>query len=106
MDAAGPKFRVAEAFLDDAGRGLIRLDADDLKRLQAVPGDVLLVTGRRATVLRAAQAPPSHRGQLVALIDGTTRGNAQAGVDEWVAVHKVPFKAADSLLLAMVQAGQ
>ena len=98
------QFRVAEAFLEDTGRGLVRLDADDLKRLQAVPGDVLLITGRRATVARAAQAPSSHCGQLLVLIDGTTRGNAQIGVDEWVTVRKVPFKAAESLLLAPVQA--
>ncbi len=39
---AHPKFRVAEAFLDDTGRGLVRLDTDDLKRLQAVPGGVRL----------------------------------------------------------------
>ena len=99
------QFRVAEAFLEDTGRGLVRLDADDLKRLQAVPGDVLLITGRRATVARAAQAPSSHCGQLLVLIDGTTRGNAEIGVDEWVTVRKVPFKAAESLLLAAVQAG-
>jgi len=88
------------------GRGLVRLDADDLKRLQAVPGDVLQIAGRRATVARAAQAPSSHCGQLLVLIDGTTRGNAQIGVDDWVTVRKVPFKAADSLLLATVQAAQ
>jgi transitional endoplasmic reticulum ATPase len=39
------------------------------------------------------------------LIDGTTRGNAQVGVDEWVTVRKIPFKPADSLLLGTVQAG-
>ncbi len=100
-----PQLRVAEAFLEDMGRGLVRLDADDLKRLHAVPGDVLLVKGRRATVARAAQAPSSHCGQFLALIDGTTRGNAQVGVDEWVTVRKVPFKPADSLLLGTVQAG-
>jgi len=96
---------VAEAFLEDVGRGLVRLDADDLKRLQAVPGDVLLITGRRGTVARAAQAPSSHCGQLLVLIDGTTRDNAQIGVDEWVTVRKISFKAAESLLLAPVQAG-
>ena len=73
------QFRVAEAFLEDTGRGLVRLDADDLKRLQAVPGDVLLITGRRSTVARAAQAPSTHCGQLLVLIDGTTRANARWG---------------------------
>jgi len=99
-------FRVAESFLEDAGRGLVRLDPEDLKRMHAVPGDVLLINGHRATVARAAQAPESHCGQLIALIDGTTRGNAQAGVDEWVTVRKVSYQPAQSLLLSTVQATQ
>lgn len=103
-EPSGTQLRVAETFLEDVGRGLARLDADDLKRLQAVPGDVLLITGRRATVARAAQAPSSHCGQLVVMIDGTTRDNAQIGVDEWATVRKVPFKVAKSLLLSPVQA--
>ncbi|HSB78714.1 MAG TPA: AAA family ATPase [Candidatus Methylomirabilis sp.] len=102
----GLQFKVAEAFVEDAGKGLARLDADDLMRLHAAPGDVLLIKGRRSTVARATQAPPSHCGQLLILMDGTIRDNAQAGVDEYVTVRKVPFKAAESLLLTPVQAGQ
>ena len=105
-EPSGVQLRVAEAFLEDTGRGQVRLDADDLKRLHAVPGDVLLITGRRATVARATQAPTSHCGQLLVMMDGTTRGNAQIGVDEWATVQKVPYKAADSVLLSTVQAGQ
>ncbi|MBI4737630.1 MAG: AAA family ATPase, partial [candidate division NC10 bacterium] len=82
-EPSGIQFRVAEACLEDVGKGLARLDPEDLKRLHAVPGDALLVTGRRATVARAAQAPPSHCGQRLLQIDGTTRDNAQIGVDEW-----------------------
>ncbi len=100
------QLRVGEAFQEDMGRGLVRLDAEDLKRLHAAPGDVLQVTGQRSTVARAAEAPESHCGQLLALIDGITRGNAQAGVDDWVTIRKVPFRRADSLLLGLVQAGQ
>lgn len=99
------RLRVAEAFVDDVGRNWARLDAEDLKRLGAIPGDVLLVTGRRATVARAVQAPPTHCGQSLVLVDGTTRGNAQVGIDETAALRKVPFKTAESLLLAPVQAG-
>jgi transitional endoplasmic reticulum ATPase len=100
------KFKVAEAFLEDVGKGYARMDADDLIKLHAAPGDVLLITGRRPTVARAVQAPPAHCGQLLILIDGTTRNNAQAGVDEYVSVKKVPFKAANSVLLSPVQANQ
>ena len=102
----GLQLKVAESFIEDVGKGFARLEADDLKRLHAAPGDVLIITGRRSTVARAAQAPPSHCGQLLILMDGTTRDNAQAGVDEYVAVRKVPFNTAESLLLSPVQAGQ
>ena len=97
--------RVAEAFADDVGRGWARLDADDLRLLGAAPGDVLLLTGGRATVARAVQAPASHCGQKLVLVDGITRGTAQGGVDERVRVRRVPFRTAASLLLAPVEAG-
>ena len=89
-ETSSTQLRIAEAFLDDVGRGLARLDADDLGALGAVPGDALLITGRRATVARAAALPLTHCGQHVVAIDGTTRDNAQVGIDEWVAVRKVP----------------
>src|SRR5512142_280745 len=102
-DPGDVQFRVAEAFVDDVGKNWARLDAEDLQRIGAVPGDVVLITGGRSTVARAAQAPPTHCGQRLVLIDGNTRGNAQIGVDEWATVKKVPFKTAESLLLAPVQ---
>jgi transitional endoplasmic reticulum ATPase len=103
-ETSSMQLRIGEAFLDDVGRGLARLDADDLAALGAVPGDVLLITGRRATVARAAALPLTHSGQRLIAVDGTTRDNAQVGVDERVAVRRVPFKPAESLLLAPVQA--
>ena len=104
-DLGGIQFRVMEAFVEDVGKGLARLDKDDLIRLHAVPGDVLMITGRRSTVARAAQAPATHCGQQLVLTDGTTRVNAEIGIDEWASVRKVPFKPAESVLLSPVQAG-
>ena len=98
------QLRVAEALPDDVGRKWARLDPHDLQRLGAVPGDVLEISGGRATVARATQAPPTHCDKHLLLIDGNTRGNAQIGVDEWATARKVAFKAADSILLAPVQA--
>ncbi|HEY6003932.1 MAG TPA: AAA family ATPase [Anaeromyxobacter sp.] len=97
--------RVAEAFVDDVGRGWARVDPEDLLLLGAAPGDVLLLSGGRMTVARAVQAPASHCRQKLILVDGSTRGNAQVGVDDQVRVRRVPFKAAESLLLSPVEAG-
>src|SRR5512147_2248574 len=99
------RLRVSEAFVDDVGRNWARLDAEDLKALGATPGDVLLITGERATVARAAQAPATHCGPRITPLAASTRGHGLAGIAAQVSVRKVPYKAADSLLLAPVQAG-
>lgn len=94
--------RVATSFIEDEGIGLARMDKDVLQQLGANPGDCVLITGRRGTVARAAQTTPEYSGQNLIQIDGITRDNAQAGIDEWVSVKKVPFRSAESILLAPV----
>jgi transitional endoplasmic reticulum ATPase len=94
--------RVAKAFVEDEGKGLARVDEDVLKSLRAVPGDALMVTGRRSTVARAAQTTPHYSGQSLIQIDGIARDNAQISVDEWCTVQKVPFKQAETLILTPV----
>jgi hypothetical protein len=97
--------RVTKAFIDDEGKGLARIDTGLLQQLGAMPGEVLQVTGRRSTVARAAQLTANYTGQELIQIDGITRDNAQVSLDEWVTVTKVPFKGADTVLLAPVEAG-
>jgi len=97
--------RVTKAFIDDEGKGLARVDTALLQQLGAMPGEVLQITGRRSTVARAAQLTANYTGQQLIQIDGITRDNAQVSIDEWVTVTKVPFKGADTVLLAPVEAG-
>ncbi|MBE0569462.1 MAG: AAA family ATPase [Deltaproteobacteria bacterium] len=94
--------KVTKAFIEDEGKGLARLDPDDLDRLHAIPGDAILITGRRSTVARAAHSPQHFCGQSMILIDGITRDNAQVSVDEECTVQKVPYKQADSVILSPV----
>jgi transitional endoplasmic reticulum ATPase len=94
--------KVTKAFIEDEGKGLARLDPDDLDKMHAIPGDALLITGRRSTVARAAHAPQHFCGQSMVLIDGITRDNAQISVDEECTVQKVPYKQADSVILSPV----
>jgi transitional endoplasmic reticulum ATPase len=94
------QLRVAEALPKDAGRGLVRLDPDDLARLRVDIGDVIEVTGKRATVGRAMPAYLQQRGQGLIQMDGIQRANAEAGLDERVSVRAVEVKPARSLVLA------
>ncbi len=95
--------RVAEAFVEDVGKGYARVDADYLESLGAVPGDVLKISGRGATVARAVQTTPEYSGQNLIQIDGVTRDNAKVSVDEWCTIEKVPSKPAESLLLSPME---
>ncbi|HEY6097005.1 MAG TPA: hypothetical protein VIU83_03035, partial [Candidatus Deferrimicrobium sp.] len=88
--------RVTKAFIEDEGKGLARVDADQLRALGAVPGDCLLITGRRSTVARAGHLTHHYEGQDLLQIDSITRDNAQISVDESCTVQKVPCKLADS----------
>ncbi len=95
--------RVAKAFIEDEAKGVVRLDADHLESIRAVPGDVLLITGRGSTVARAGQTTPEYSGQDLIQMDGITRDNAKVSVDEWCTVQKIPFQQADSILLTPLE---
>ena len=96
--------RVAKSFIEDEGKGLARVGADQLQALGAVPGDCLLITGRRSTVARAGHLTQHYEGQGLVQIDSITRDNAQISVDEICTVQKVPSKLADAIILSPVDA--
>jgi len=81
--------RVAEALPKDVGRGLVRLDPQDLERLGVNIGDVVEIAGKRPTVARAMPAYAAQRGQGLIQIDGILRANAGAALDERVTVRRV-----------------
>lgn len=95
--------RVAEAAPKDAGRGLARLDPQDLEQLGVGIGDVVEVAGQRTTVARAMPTYAESRGRGVVQIDGILRANAAAGLDEQVTVRPAVVQPARSVLLAPVE---
>ena len=95
-----PSFRVVEALPKDAGRGIVRLDPQDLSTLGVDIGDVVEMLGRRATVARAMPAYADQRGQNLIQVDGILRANAVASIDEKVTVRKVSVASAKKLTLS------
>jgi len=94
--------RVAEAPSKDVGRGLVRLDPQDLEQLGVNIGDVLAISGKRPAVARAMPAYVAQRGQDLIQMDGILRANAGAGLDERVTVRRVDVQPARTVVLAPV----
>jgi transitional endoplasmic reticulum ATPase len=91
---------VAEALPKDAGRGLVRLDPQDLERLGVDIGDVVEIAGKRPTVARAMPAYAAQRGQGLIQMDGILRANAGAALDERVTVRRAEVQPARTVVLA------
>lgn len=98
------QLRVSEALSKDVGRGFARLGPEDLARLHATTGDILEVNGKRRTFCRAMIAYKPERGQSRVQLDGITRGNAGAGLDDLVAVRRAECPPAQQVVLAPLDA--
>ncbi|NJM08215.1 AAA family ATPase, partial [Candidatus Gracilibacteria bacterium] len=95
--------RVAEAQTRDVGRGLVRLDPSDIAQIGASVGDVVLVSGQRATVARVMPAYADMRGLSAIQMDGIVRANAGAGLDEQVQVTLAATEHAQSVTLTPIE---
>ncbi len=99
-ESAPLKLKVTEAIGKDVGRALARLGPEDLERLQAATGDTVEVAGKRATVCKVMPAYKELRGQSRVQLDGLTRENAGAALDEFVQVRKIAVRPAQRIGLA------
>lgn len=94
------KLKVAEALPKDLGRGLVRMDPEDMKALSLETGDHLEIKGKRTTVGRAMPAYLDQRGHSRVQMDGTMRANAGTSLDQMVEIRKILFKPASQIVLA------
>lgn len=92
--------RVAEALAKDVGRGIARLDPENMKTLGLEVGDVVRIEGKRTTYAKAMPTYVEARGQGLVQIDGLIRANAQVGLDEKVKIAKAVARPAVRLVLS------
>ncbi len=97
---------INEAQADDIGKGLARLNPDDIKALSAVLGDVIEITGGCTTVARITGTLPDLQGRRMIQIDGVTRDNAKASLGSVVKVKKASRKTATSVVITPVDFSQ
>ena len=83
------KLKVTEALKKDVGRAYARMGPEDLEKLQVAIGDIVEVVGKRTTVCKAMPAYKELRGRSRMQLDGISRENAGAGIDDFVQVKKI-----------------
>ncbi|GLI46458.1 CDC48 family AAA ATPase [Methanoculleus bourgensis] len=79
---------IKEAAHEDAGRGIARLSIDTMKALDLVSGDVIEIEGRQKAATLIWPGFPQDTGKAVLRIDGSTRSNVGAGIDDKVRIKK------------------
>jgi transitional endoplasmic reticulum ATPase len=92
--------RVAEAQSRDVGRGIARIDPKVSSEIGLSAGDVVEIHGKKKTVAIYWPGYPEDTGKGLVRIDGYTRNNAGAGIDEKVDVKKVEAKEAKKITIA------
>jgi transitional endoplasmic reticulum ATPase len=94
------ELKVSEALAEDVGKGLARLDPNDIKAINAVLGDVIEINGEKLTVARITGTFPQFLGKRLIQIDGITRENAKAFVGGTVNVRKATRKTATTVVIS------
>jgi transitional endoplasmic reticulum ATPase len=99
MDS-GIELKITEALAEDVGKGLARLDPEDMKKIGAVMGDLIEICGEEKTVARITGTFPGFQGKKIVQVDGLIRGNAKANLGETVRIKKIPRKTAETVLVS------
>ncbi len=96
------KLKVTEALSKDVGRAYARMGPEDLEKLQVVIGDIVEVVGKRTTVCKAMPAYKELRGRSRLQLDGISRENAGAGIDDFVQVKKIACRPGERVVLTPI----
>jgi transitional endoplasmic reticulum ATPase len=96
------KLKVTEALGKDVGRAYARMGPEDLEKLQVAIGDIVEVVGKRTTACKAMPAYKEMRGRSRVQLDGISRENAGAGIDDFVQVKKIACRPGERVVLTPI----
>jgi transitional endoplasmic reticulum ATPase len=94
---------VAEALQIDVGRGIARIDSQTMEALGVSAGDAIVIKGKYEAVAVVWRARPEDEGKGIIRLDGITRFNAGATLEDKVKVRKVETKEAKELSIAPLE---
>ncbi|MGV8084809.1 MAG: CDC48 family AAA ATPase [Candidatus Bilamarchaeum sp.] len=92
--------KVAEAFQNDIGRGIVRIDSKAKSELAVSTGDIVKLSGKKSALAIVWQAHQDDEGLDIVRMDGILRQNVGVGLGEKVRVEPVAVKTAKRIVLA------
>jgi len=96
------QLRVGDARQRDVARGIARIDQRAMQKLGISAGDVIEISGKRITTAIAWPAYSEDQDRGIIRIDGLTRKNAGAAINEYAIVRPAEVKDAIAIVLAPV----
>jgi transitional endoplasmic reticulum ATPase len=98
-ESSSIQLRVAEAKHRDVGKRRARMDPYQMEHLGLQAGEVVEILGKRTTAVTAWPADEEEKETDIIRIDGQTRKNAGAGLNDLLNVKKVDCRQAKSVTL-------
>ena len=99
-DESSPiQLRVAEAKHRDVGKRRARIDSHHMEYLGILAGEVIEISGKHSTAVTAWPADEEEKETDIIRIDGQTRKNAGAGLNDLLNVKKIDCRQAKSVTL-------
>ncbi len=97
------KLRIKDAFKEDAGRGIVRIDPEISNFLNLKVGDIIKIShslSDRNTVARLASGKINDKGKRIIRMDPSLRRNLKISIDDFVEIKKIEAQTAEKVTFA------
>jgi len=98
--------RVKDAFKEDAGRGIVRIDPDIMKELNLKNRDVIQIshpTNHKKTAAVLQTGKEEDKGKNIIRIDPSLRRNIDCSIDDLVKIKKIETESAEEVVFAGIE---
>jgi len=102
---ASALLRVAEAFQQDIGLGVARLDSATRKALGVHLGDIVEIQGRKQTGAVVSRSQADDEGKALVRVEAVVRRNAGVAIGDRVSVQRAAAPEAQSMTIAPIYSG-
>jgi len=98
------EFTVQESYTRDVSRGIVRIDKKTMNELNIDSGDIVEIVGGHKAVTQCLQMYPADEGKKIVRVDGLVRNNCKAEIGDVVHIRKIKSTAAESVMVAPLEA--